>query len=183
MSYGYDDQDMLNSDDKRVAEARGVLSKLWRQLLMVLDIDGWKWDRLMRIYLTDPRNGIQNNSRDRSSARGNLNKELKRDDMTWRVFLKALNFLDPIRVVFTVRITFKDGRTHEVFAKIKDRGPMPEALIPEVEDEVLDTGTEAEDETDEMLVTEHRPSYRRNANNVPFRDTDIINAINGKSNR
>jgi hypothetical protein len=181
MSYREDDQDLLNDPDKRVGEARGVLSVLWRQLLVVRDIDGWRWDKLMKNFLADPRNGIQNNSRDRSSARGNLNKELKRDDMTWRVFLKALNFLDPIRVVFSVKITFKDGTTNEVTAKLKDRGTVmtqAPAARPDDEDEVPPGLGDPVDEVDELHTTEHRPSLRHPVRR--FTPDDIVNAINGR---
>lgn len=180
MSYRDDDQDLLNDPDKGVREARGVLSVLWRQLLVVREIDGWRWDRLMKNFLADPRNGIQNNSRDRSSARGNLNKELKRDDMTWRVFLKALNFLDPVRVVFTVKITFKDGTTNEVIARLKDRGTvMSQPPPPKVEEEDEKDGVgEAEDEVEELHTTEHRPSMNRAAKWSP---EDVIKAMKNRS--
>lgn len=162
MSYRDDDQDILNDPNKRVGEARGVLSVLWRQLLVARDIDGWRWDKLMKSYLADPRNGIQNNSRDRSSARGNLNKELKRDDMTWRVFLKALNFLNPVRVEFSVKITFQDGTTNEVRAKLKDRGSvMTQPPPPQMDDDETPPGLgDPVDEVDELSTTEHRPSLR-----------------------
>lgn len=163
MSYRDDDQDLLNDPDKRVREARGVLSVLWRQLLVVREIDGWRWDKLMKSFLADPRNGIQDTSRDRSSARGNLNKELKRDDMTWRVFLKALNFLAPVRVEFSVKLTFQDGTTNEVRAKLKDRGTLmtqPPPPRPEDDEDSTDVG-EALDDVDELHTTEHRPSFRR----------------------
>ncbi len=185
MSYGYnDDQDMLNADNKGVEEARGHLSKMWRTLLVARDIDGWKWDRLMRIYLTDPRNGIQNNSRDRSSARGNLNKELKRDDMTWRVFEKALKFLDPIRIVFTVRVTFKDGKTVEVSSMPRDRGKMPEfeQSAPEV-DEILDNSGDGDLVPEHSMATEHRPDFRNRPSQDVLTPQGVIDAINRKKKK
>lgn len=159
MSYRDDEQDLLNDPDKRVREARGVLTVLWRQLLFVLSIDGWRWDKLMRKYLADPRNGIQNNSRDRSSARGNLNKELKKDDMSWRVFLKALRFLDTVRVVFTVKITIQDGRTFTVSAKLKDRAPLlPETTTSSGGDHPpVESDEDSLDNVDELSTTEDRP--------------------------
>ncbi len=181
MSYGYDDQDMLNTDDKRVGEARGHLSKIFRQFLVALDIDGWKWDRFMRIYLTNPRNGIPNNSRDRSSARGNLNKELKRDDMTWRVFMKAMEFLDPVKVTFTVTATFKNGRTLNVSSKIKDRGTIE---LPPEETEYENSSNDSDlDQVGEMFVSEDRASLRNKPSAKVFTADEVINAINGKSNR
>jgi hypothetical protein len=178
MSYRDEDQDLFNDPHKSVTEARGILSALWRQLLVVLGIDSWRWDKLMRKYLADPRNGIQNNSRDRSSARGNLNKELKRDDMTWRVFLKAMSFLDPVRVVFTIRITIQDGRTFNVTAKLKDRGPIPpegyDGSVPERD--LNGTDIDPLDQLDELSTTEHRP--RR-----PFTPEDLISAMRGNRDR
>ncbi len=184
MTYRDDERDLLNDLDKGVKEARGVLSVLWRQLLMARSIDGWQWDKLMRDYLADPRNGIQNNSRDRSSARGNLNKELKRDDMTWRVFLKALNFLGPVRVVFTVDITFKDGTTTSVHAKLKDRGSiLPRPPSNEDEDEVGTTGNDPIDDVDELMTTEHRPTLRRQQDYRPYTPDDMINVINANRSK
>lgn len=176
MSY-YDDQDLLNTDDKRVGEARGVLSVLFRQLLVVLNIDGWMWDKLMRRYLLDPRNGIQNNSRDRSSARGNLNKELKRDDMTWRVFLKSLNFLDFVRVEFSIKATVKSGKSYTVTAKLKDRGPIvqPDAFEEE-DDRDSGTGNDPIDEVDDLMTTTHQPSRPQQ----PFSADDVLKAINSR---
>lgn len=152
MSYR-DDDDLLNDPNKRVREARGVLSAIWRQFLVLRNIDGFQWDRLMRNYLNDPRNGIQNNSRDRSSARGNINKELlKRDDITWRVFLKALNFLDPLKIVFSVRVTFKDGKTQEVTATLRDRGKMRlETSSPPVRNTGRGSVEESDEDEDEEV--------------------------------
>lgn len=121
----YREHDLLRDPDKRVKEARGVLTAIWRQFLRLRDIDGFKWDRHMRNYLDDPRNGIRQNSRDRSTERGNTNKELlKSDNLTWGRFLKGMNFLEPLKVEFTVRATFKDGVTQEVRATLKDRNKI-----------------------------------------------------------
>ncbi|QVD49402.1 hypothetical protein LUCX_332 [Xanthomonas phage vB_XciM_LucasX] len=135
MSFNREDN-FLNEANKGVDKARGVLAVLFRQLLAVRGIDPWRWDMLIRDYLADPRNGIPNNSRDRSSARGNLNKELFRPDMTWRVFLKAMNFLNLVRVSFTVKVQWNDGTVSEVTARLKDRARFSQTsdLPPVVND-------------------------------------------------
>lgn len=118
----YREHDLLRDPEKRVREARGVLTAIWRQFLNLRDIDGFQWDRLMRNYLDDPRNGVRQNPRDRSTERGNTNKELlKSDNLTWGRFLKGMFFLEPVKLEFTVRASFKDGKTHQVTAKLKDR--------------------------------------------------------------
>lgn len=86
---------MLQSPDKGASEASGVLAKLWRLILAERNITPLAWNELMKRYLNDPRNGIPADVRERSSARGNLHKELKRPRMTWKVFLKGLRFLNP----------------------------------------------------------------------------------------
>jgi hypothetical protein len=102
---------MLKLPDKGASEASGVLSKLWRGILVDLDVTHYTWGSLMLRYLNDPRNGIPRDVKDKSSARGNLNKELKRPRMTWKVFLKGLRFLGPVRIEFVVKLTWKTRTT------------------------------------------------------------------------
>lgn len=172
MFYKDDDQDLLNDPNKGVEEARGILASLWRQLLVMHNVDGWRWDKLMRKYLADPRNGVQNNSRDRSSRRGNLNKELKRNDMTWLVFLKALNFIDAVRVVFTVQVTFANNKTYRVSAKLKDRGDYleNEEFNEKALDEKLDVVDKLSCSVDASL----------DAKREGFSPDDIIAALKGR---
>jgi hypothetical protein len=103
--------DLLNDPNKGVETAEGVLARLFRQILFDLNVRPIRWAAMMARYLDDPRNGIPKNSRDRSSARGNLNKELRRPKMTWKVFRKALMFLGPLRVRFIVELDWKDRDT------------------------------------------------------------------------
>lgn len=102
---------MLDSHDKEIGKARGILARMFRKILADANIKYWEWDSLMERYLNNPRNRVPNNTKDRSSARGNLNKELYRETMTWKVFDKALRFLSPVRVRFEVHITWENKRT------------------------------------------------------------------------
>jgi hypothetical protein len=120
----YDNQkrEILSEKDKGVGTARNALARLFRQILRDLDIDPNRWHRLMVRYLMDPRNKIPANGKDKSSARGNLNKELRRDRMTWKVFNdKAIPFLNPVEVEFEVRMTWANGRK-TVHRVVMDRG-------------------------------------------------------------
>lgn len=125
MSYNDNDEDILSDTDKGVKEARGVLAVIFRQFLKIRGITGYTWERLMTTWLDDPSNGVEANSRARSTARGNLNSALRRPDMTWRVFMRALEFLRAARVDFIVKVTWFDGKTDTVTARLKDLGtPM-----------------------------------------------------------
>lgn len=112
-----DQLDMLERRDKGLRDSRGVLTHLFRQILFQMNITPFAWDKKMKDYLHNPSNRIPQNSKDKSSARGNLNKELRRDKMSWNVFMKALRFLGPIKIHFEVHLFWagrKDPTIHRV---------------------------------------------------------------------
>lgn len=107
---------ILNSATKKVEESQGVLTRLFRQVMDDINMTPYTWQRHMQRYLNDPRNRISKNSKQMSSARGNLVKELVRPDMTWKVFRKALSFLNPKSAKFTLTLEWHNGKStvHEV---------------------------------------------------------------------
>lgn len=109
---------VLSSKTKRAEEANGTLSKLFRQIMSDLNFNMSIWNRNMLRYLKDPRNRIPQNSRDMSSARGNLSKELLKPQMTWGVFEKAIRFLNPARVRLTLEFEWRTGLKTEYSAVI-----------------------------------------------------------------
>lgn len=113
---------VLNAPDKEVGQATGILAKLWRGIMGQYAMDEERYDRLMEMWLNNPRNGIPNDAKKRSSARGTLSKELFRDDMTWRVFLKAIRFISPLAVRIQVTVEWPFGRetTTEYRVRVKD---------------------------------------------------------------
>lgn len=125
---------VLNSKSKRADEASGTLSKLFRQIMADQQYNKTIWDRNMLRYLKDPRNRIPQNSRDMSSARGNLSKELLRPSMTWGVFEKAIRFLNPFRVRLRLEFEWRSGIKSEYTAVIyvgnKTEQESEETTIP-----------------------------------------------------
>lgn len=102
---------ILNDDTKKVKDASGVLSRLFRQILQELNVTPVKWNTLMNAYLSDPRNRVPRDNRGRSSTRGNLNKELCKSNMTWGNLEKAIRFLNPVKAEFTIKLTWHTGKT------------------------------------------------------------------------
>lgn len=102
---------LLQTDDKGVSEATGILSRLFRQILLDVGITPMRWQKLMRRYLTDPHNGVPNRGRDRSTHRGNLNRELRKSNMTWNNFKRGLMFLAPVKIRFEVHLTWENRKT------------------------------------------------------------------------
>lgn len=111
-----DIQRILNAKDKLVGEAEDVLARLFRTILADINMTEYHWRGRMRRYLEDPTNHILSTSTARSSARGNLNKELASRKMSWNVFLKGLKFLGPEWIKFRVEAGWNPNRStiHEL---------------------------------------------------------------------
>ena len=101
-----------NGDRPHVKRSGYLLHKLFMQMLDKMNVTNNKnrWDQLMHAYITDPRNSIQNNKRDQSMARGNLQKELSKTKMSWNVFCKAMKFLNLPRFELIVKTTDNNGK-------------------------------------------------------------------------
>ncbi len=87
---------MLHRPDKGMAATHGssgVLSRLFRKMLIDLNVTPMKFSGLLADYVRDSKNKVPDNRRDISSVQGNLTKELSRPDMTWKVFCKGVKFL------------------------------------------------------------------------------------------
>jgi hypothetical protein len=103
---------ILNRSDKGASRAYGsggVLSRLWAQMLKDLDVNIARWNDYMHSFVTDPRNGIAPTKKDQTSARGNLTKEFARPQMTWKVYMKALRFLQVIKVEIGIKCHYASG--------------------------------------------------------------------------
>lgn len=89
--------DILGRRDRGVGRRSGVvnvLSNLFVSMLWDLDVTPAKWRHYMDDYVaSEVQQAANNNRRDRTSIRGNLNKEFIRHRMTWKVFCKAMAFL------------------------------------------------------------------------------------------
>lgn len=100
-----------DKDIKKTHGANGVLSRLFRQMLLDLNIGPSRFGSLLQEYILDPRNGVPNNKKDQTSMRGNLTKEFSRPQMTWKVFCKALRFLQITKIEFVIKAYHRTGRS------------------------------------------------------------------------
>lgn len=110
-----DISDLLVDKVASINRARGALTALFRKILLDLNIQQKRWERLMEKYLNEPSRNIPKSGRKRSSERGNLNKQLARDPMTSKNFIKGLKFLCCKHAQFEVKLTI-DGKvtTHGI---------------------------------------------------------------------
>jgi len=89
----------------------GVLSRLWRQILLDSGITLARYNSIMEAHILDVKNGVPNNKRDQISYRGNMTKELAKPQMSWKVFMKALKFLNITNIELTIACTHSNKRT------------------------------------------------------------------------
>ena len=97
---------ILESEDKMVNKTfgpSGVLSRLWRTILRDTGIGPTRYGEILNEHVLNPMNGVPNNRRDQISYRGNLTKELAKSQMTWKVFIKALKFLNVVKIELTIK--------------------------------------------------------------------------------
>lgn len=129
---------LLTSPDKGVNKTpgiNGILSRLFRQLLLDNKIDGMRWGALMSDFIKDARNGIPDNRRDQTSIRGNLTKEFARPQMTWKVFMKALRFIQTTNLKITLEVTHA-ARKHPSVVSVNI--PMGHLTAPKALEELAE---------------------------------------------
>lgn len=120
-------QSIASTDNSMEQPGIEPLALLFRQLMSSTSSDDQAtWNMLLNKYVTDMRNAVPQNKKDMASARGNLQKELLKPEMTFNVFLKGLRFLEFNKVCFSVTGQRKDGVEHsgEWTVSLGDRIPI-----------------------------------------------------------
>lgn len=103
---GNDINTMLASPDKRIREAHGILSRMYRLVLFELGITPYKWNLLLINYL-DRLTEANNLSQDRvTNERNNLRKGLSDPDMTFEMLTRGLSVLSPIAMKFEIELLY-----------------------------------------------------------------------------
>lgn len=104
-----DIQGMLSAHDKRVREATGLLSRLYRLALMELSITPYRWNFLLdkRLERFAKENEVTHDMI--SNERSNLRKGLNEPDMTYPMFCRGIDFLDAVETHFYVTLTWENA--------------------------------------------------------------------------
>lgn len=103
-------KDILDMQDKGIAEAENIQTRLFRKILWDLDIHPYKWAHLLSRYLNDPRNGYTTKAA-RDSRRGNLNKELRKPRLTFGTVMEGIKLLGPLRMRLIAEFDWESGKT------------------------------------------------------------------------
>jgi len=98
-----DVRDLLSDPYKGTTRAKGILCYLFREVLLWRRVNQFTWNKYARIYLKKPHN-------EEKADKGNLNKKLVQDEMSWGTFKNAVDFLNPVSATLTVRMYWRSGR-------------------------------------------------------------------------
>lgn len=90
---------------------KGDLSRLFGEIIHELDLDDKQIRLLMYKWVNDPSNKVPNDPSSRSSARGNIRKDIRREEITWKVFKKLIRWLRPIRGRLVIELDWENGKT------------------------------------------------------------------------
>ena len=106
-------EEKINPASIRSGGSASVLTKMFFVIMGNMGVNETRWNHLMTNYILDKSNCIPNNTKDQSSARGNLSKELLKKKQTWKVFCKALRFLNIVKFDFVIRAHHQNGTITE----------------------------------------------------------------------
>lgn len=150
---------LLNDPNKGMTETygtNGILAHLFRRMLRDLNVSPMRWGSLMYDFITDPRNGVPDNKKDQTSYRGNFVKEFERRQMTWKVFCKAMRFLQLPRIELVIRAHHRNGKVteHATFVNFGVGGPQDDDEAPDEPETSPHDEEEGLDEAAERLHQE-----------------------------
>lgn len=112
--------ELLNETDQGKGPVPGILTAMFRKILIERNIGPAAWDRLMIRYMDDPRLEALGDTRERASLRSNMNSALTNNDMTTRTFLRGLSFLRPEKIAFSVTLEYGTDHPLDRLAGKKD---------------------------------------------------------------
>lgn len=119
--------DLLSDPHKGTYRAQGILCYLFRHVLLWRKVGLFAWNKRARIFFEKPWN-------DEKQDKGNLNKALTQDDFTWATFKRAVDFLNPLSAVLTIKFTWKSGRESQYSIIIDPAEDEEDAPINTFED-------------------------------------------------
>ncbi len=106
---------ILKSPNKCINDVQGVggiIARLWRIMLLDLNINGSQFEVLLNDFIINAKRTIADNRVAKLFTRGNLRRELERPEMTFKVFIKGLKVLKMKHLKLAVELTSNSGKTY-----------------------------------------------------------------------
>jgi hypothetical protein len=97
-------------EEESASSTEGILAAIFKDIRR--KIPPMLFAQCIDIYLN--KRGHYNASvKERASARGNIKKELEKDQMSWKVFMKGLEIIGAAKIKITFEITMKNGQVEK----------------------------------------------------------------------
>lgn len=117
-------RDILTEEDRGVGTAENLPAKMFRTILFDLGMHPHRWGWLLSRYLSDPRNNIPQTQKAIYETRGNMNKELRKERITFPNLLRGIRVLNPRSMKFHIELEWWSGKsTVHTVAHIINRVP------------------------------------------------------------
>lgn len=102
--------ELMSMDDRGARLARNVLTRAFRDMLSELAVDNEYLAVLTEVFLHDPSRQIDTTDQNKiANDRGNVKKEMEKDEFTIKVFLKLMRLLRLKEFAMTFHGTWHDG--------------------------------------------------------------------------
>lgn len=135
---------LLSLPDKGRMKAVGELTRLWRDILAERQIGPLHWGKLMVDHINKSHGRSKTHSKQRSTERGNLNRQLAQNNLSWRMFRRAIRFLNPKKSWVEFHTEWDEGPNTVISLDIYKR--PGENLVPvKPSGEKFDFGEELQD--------------------------------------
>lgn len=102
--------ELMAADDRGARLARNVLTRAFRDMLTELGVDYPYLTVLTEVFLLDPSRQIDTSDQNKiANDRGNVKKEMEKDEFTIKVFMKLVRLLRLKEFGMTFHGTWHDG--------------------------------------------------------------------------
>jgi hypothetical protein len=95
---------LLKQDDYGRGRVKDALAGLFRTILADLEVTAMEWERGVSRYLNTVQEDSTQTGSSRSTLKGNITKEMSKDEIAWKVFCKTFMVLGIERVVFEIEL-------------------------------------------------------------------------------
>lgn len=118
MNYKHDIDRILNKEDYGIGETtgvNGVLARMYRTILKNIKLPAYRFHSLLSEYADKEKAFLeQSGNTDHKMARllmpSNVRRELEKEKMTFKVFIKGLRILKVKKVIFTCTLINQSGK-------------------------------------------------------------------------
>lgn len=107
-------QELLSRPDRGSSENCNIHAKLFREILMDRRIDRMAWDRYLRDWMFNPKSGIPDCMKSRSSLRSSINRTTASKKLTWKSLRTGLSIIGAQSVSYKLELKWSSKIKHTV---------------------------------------------------------------------